>query len=105
MVALLFAMRLTAAALGHDFSPFPYVTPSSDHTVQALFLLAAMAVVALLVWLVLRHDADYLWLVSGAGVGGVLVASSEIERPAVVVRDSLPPGRPARRGRALPARR
>ncbi|HET6476620.1 MAG TPA: hypothetical protein VFH93_11155 [Thermoleophilia bacterium] len=82
MVALLFAIRLTAAAFDRDFSPFPYLTPGSDHSVQALLLLAAMVVLALLVWLVLRHDADYLWLVSGAGAGGVLVASSEIERPA-----------------------
>jgi len=34
------------------------------------------------VWLVLRHDADALWLPSAAGTGGVLVTTSEIERPA-----------------------
>jgi len=82
MVSLLFAMRLTAAAFDCDFSPFPYLTPGDDHTVLALLLLSAMIVLALLIWLVLRHDADALWLASGAGAGGVLVATSEVERPA-----------------------
>ena len=35
-----------------------------------------------LVWLVLRHDADALWLPSPAGDGGVLVPSADLERPA-----------------------
>jgi hypothetical protein len=74
-------MRLTAAAFDCDFSPFSYLTPGNSHAVLAWALLAAMAVLALLVWLVLRHDADSLWLVAGAGAGGVLVSSAEIERP------------------------
>ncbi len=75
-------MRLTAAAFDCDFSPFPYVTPGGDHTVLAWMLLMAMVVLAVLVWLVLRHDADSLWLAAGSGAGGVLVATSEVERPA-----------------------
>ncbi|HEY5169431.1 MAG TPA: hypothetical protein VIK03_08590, partial [Thermoleophilia bacterium] len=60
LVALLFAMRLTAAAFDCDFSPFPYITPGGGHSLLAWLLLIAMAVLAGLVWLVLRHDADAL---------------------------------------------
>jgi len=82
LVALLFAMRLTAAAFDCDFSPFPYVTPGGGHALLAWLLLLAMAVLAGLVWLVLRHDADALWLPSPDGGGGVLVLSDDLERPA-----------------------
>ncbi len=82
LVALLFAIRLAAAALDRDFSPFPYVTPGGSHALLAWLLLLAMAVLAGLVWLVLRHDADALWLPSPAG-GGVLVPAGDLERPAV----------------------
>ena len=41
-----------------------------------------MVVVAGLIWLVLRHDADALWLASPAGTGGVLVPNADLERPA-----------------------
>ena len=74
-------MRLTAAAFSHDFSPFPYITPGDGHALLAWLLLLGMAVLAGLVWLVLRHDADALWLPSPAG-GGVLVPSEDLERPA-----------------------
>ena len=77
---LLFAIRLVAAALGRNFSPFPYITPGGGHALLAWLLLLAMAVLAGLVWLVLRHDADALWLVAAAGDGGVLVASEDLER-------------------------
>lgn len=81
VVTLLFAMRLVAAAFGCGFSPFPYVTPGS-HTLQAWLLVVAMALLAALVWLVLRHDADALWLVSPSGDGGILVPTADLERPA-----------------------
>ncbi len=81
VVAALFAVRLVAAALGHDFSPFPYITPGG-HAFLAWLLLLAMAALAVLVWLVLRHDASALWLPSAAGTGGVLVPTPAIERPA-----------------------
>jgi hypothetical protein len=70
-----------AAALDSDFSPFAYITPGG-HTLLAWLLLLAMVVLAGLVWLVLRHDADSLWLASPAGDGGVLVPSEALERPA-----------------------
>ncbi len=46
----------------------------------AWLLLLAMAVLAGLVWLVLRHDADALWLASAAGDGGVLAPREDLER-------------------------
>jgi hypothetical protein len=82
LIALLFAMRLVAAAFDCDFSPFPYVTPGGGHALLAWLLLLGMAVLAGLVWLVLRHDADALWLPSPAGDGGVLVPADDLERPA-----------------------
>ncbi len=75
-------MRLTAAAFGCGFSPFPYLTPGGGHAVLAWLALAAMVVLALLIWLVLRNDADTLWLAAGAGAGGVLVPSADIQGPA-----------------------
>jgi hypothetical protein len=70
-----------AAAFDRDFSPFPYITPSG-HALLAWFLLVGMAVLAALVWLVLRHDTDSVWLASPAGDGGVLVPNEDLERPA-----------------------
>ena len=72
--------------LDSDFSPFPYITPNG-HALLAWLLLLAMVVLAGLVWLVLRHDSDSLWLASpagggGGGGGGVLVPNEALERPA-----------------------
>jgi hypothetical protein len=67
-------------AAGWEFSPFTYITPSAGHSVLAWLLLFAMAVLAGLIWLVLRHDADALWLASPAGDGGVLVPKADLER-------------------------
>jgi hypothetical protein len=47
---------------------------------MAWLLLSAMIVLAGLVWLVLRHDADAIWLPSSAGDGGVLVPAADLER-------------------------
>ena len=81
VVTGLFAVRLVAAALGHGFSPFPYITPDG-HALLAWLLLAGMVALAALVWLVLRHDAAAVWLPSAAGDGGVLVRTTDLERPA-----------------------
>lgn len=67
--------------LDSDFSPFPYITPNG-HALLAWLLLLAMVVLAGLVWLVLRHDSDSLWLASPAGDGGVLVPNEALQRPA-----------------------
>jgi hypothetical protein len=80
LVALLFAVRLVAAALSSDFSPFTAIMPGDAHALLAWLLGLAMAVLAVLVWLVLRHDADALWLASPSGDGGVLVSSEDLER-------------------------
>ena len=80
VVALLFAMRLVAAAFDCDFSPFPYITPGGGHALLAWLLLLGMAVLAVLIWMVLRHDADALWLASPRGDGGVLVPREDLER-------------------------
>jgi hypothetical protein len=73
-------MRLVAAAFDCDFSPFPYITPGGGHALLAWLLLLAMVVLAVLVWMVLRHDGDALWLASPAGEGGVLVPGRDLER-------------------------
>ena len=49
LVALLFAVRLTAAALGRDFSPFPYITPGGGHALLAWLLLLAVSFAVTLV--------------------------------------------------------
>ena len=81
-MALLFAMRLTAAAFSCDFSPFPYLTFTDDHGLLAWLLAAALVVLGILVWLVLRHGAETLWL--AAEDGGVLAPRAGLERPAGV---------------------
>ncbi len=83
LVALLFAVRLIAAAFNWDFSPFTYITPGGGH--------------ALLAWLLLLGDggAGRAWSgwccattptpcgwPSPAGDGGVLVPNADLERPA-----------------------
>ena len=80
VVAALFALRLIAVAAGWRFSPFTYVTPGGGHVLLAWLLLLAMALLAALIWLVLRHDGDALWLASPAGDGGVLVPKEDLER-------------------------
>jgi hypothetical protein len=80
IIALLFATRLMAAAFDSDFSPFPYLKPGGGPGLLAWLLLAVMVVLAVLVWLVLRHDSDSLWLASESGTGGVLVAAAELRR-------------------------
>jgi hypothetical protein len=67
-VALLFAAVLVSAALEWDFSPFSYITPNG-HALLAWLLALGMVVLAGLIWLVLRHDTDALWLASPAGDG------------------------------------
>jgi hypothetical protein len=76
-VALLFAVRLTAAAFGCAFSPFLYLDLGSGHAARAWLLALVVGVLAALVWLVLRHGERMLWL-SGS-TGGVLAPASALE--------------------------
>jgi hypothetical protein len=69
-----------AVAAGWDFSPFPYITPGGGHALLAWLLLLGMVVLGFLVWMVLQHNADALWLVSDGGDGGVLVPKEDLER-------------------------
>jgi len=77
-VALLFAMRLTAAAFDCDFSPFAYLGVPADHASRAWLLAGVVIVLAVLLWLVLRHGEETLWLPRGGG--GVLVPSAALAR-------------------------
>jgi len=77
-VALLFAMRLTAVAFGCAFSPFPYLGVPADHASRAWLLTGVVIVLAVLVWLVLRHGEETLWLPGKAG--GVLVPAAALAR-------------------------
>lgn len=76
-MALLFAMRLAAAAFGRDFSLFPYLSLPAGHAARAWLLALGIGVLAMLVWLVMRHGDRMLWL-SGS-TGGVLVPASDLE--------------------------
>ena len=76
--ALLFAMRLTAAAFDCDFSPFPYLGITADHASRAWLLAGVVVALAVLVWLVLRHGEETLWLPGEAG--GVLVPAAALAR-------------------------
>ncbi len=78
LVALLFAMRLVAAAFDCDFSPFPYLRLPTDPGLVAWLLAAAVAGVGALVWLVARHGEPTLWLRHGSG--GVLVPAAALQR-------------------------
>jgi len=78
VVALLFAMRLVAAAFGCDFSPFPYLYLPQDPGLVALLLVAAVVVTGLLVWLVLRHGEATFWLRHEGG--GVLVPIAPLQK-------------------------
>ena len=77
LVALLFAMRFVAAAFDCDFSPFPYLGLPEDPGVAAWLLVAAVAVIGLLTWQVLRFGEPTLWLPHG---GGVLVPAAPLRR-------------------------
>ena len=77
-VALLFAMRLTAAALGYAFSPVTYLGLPADHEARAWLLAVVVIVLAVLLWLVLRHGEETLWLRGDAG--GVLVPAAALAR-------------------------
>lgn len=120
VVALLFALRLTAASLGWAFSPFGYLGIPADHGSRAWLLAGVVVALAVLVWLVLRHGEETLWLRGAAG--GVLVPAAALARlvedaaclhPEVVraaaelrVRDGAPGGTVRVYGRPLadPAR-
>jgi hypothetical protein len=78
VVALLYAMRLVAAAFDCDFSPFPYLGLPKDPGITAYLLLAAIVAVGFLVWLVLRYGEDTLWLAQPDG--GVLVPVGPLQR-------------------------
>jgi len=80
VVAAFFAARLAAAALGSAWSPLPSVAPPG-HALTAWVLVSGMALLALLLWLVLRHDAEAVWLSSAGGDGGVLAPRADLERP------------------------
>lgn len=77
LVALLFAMRLTAAMFACSFSPFSYLRVSDDHAVLAWLLVGAFIFLAALVGLVLRHGDDMLWLPGQDG--GVLQAAGTLQ--------------------------
>ena len=77
-MALLFAIRLTAAAWGSAFSPFPPLGVPADHGTRAWLLAGVCIVLGVLVWLVLRHGDEALWL-PGEG-GGVLMPAAALTR-------------------------
>jgi hypothetical protein len=87
-VALLLAVRLTAAALGYAFSPFTYLGLPADHGSRAWLLAGAVVVLAVLLWLVLRHGEETLWLRGEAG--GVLVPAAALARLAEVAASRHP---------------
>ena len=88
LVALFFAVRLAAEAIGYGFSPFDVFSDPQSHTGRAaLAALGAAALVGLLVLLV-REDEPRVWLAvtdrpAGVGVmGGVLAPATALERAA-----------------------
>jgi hypothetical protein len=78
IVALLFAVRLVAVAFDSGFSPFPYLYLPEDQGTVAWLLVAAVAVIGLLVWLVMRHGEATVWLPHDTG--GVLVPVAALQR-------------------------
>jgi hypothetical protein len=76
LVALLFALRLTALALRSDFSPFRYLGFPSDPAAGAWSLLGVSLVLGVLILLVLRHGEETVWL-AGDG-GGVLAPAAAL---------------------------
>lgn len=71
-------MRLTAAAFGCGFSPFGYLGIPAGHATRAWLLSGVVAALGVLVWLVLRHGEEALWLPGSAG--GVLVPAAALAR-------------------------
>ncbi len=86
---MLFATRLTAAAFGCGFSPFAYLSLSDDAVVLAWLLGAALVILAVLIWLVLRHGEETLWLASATG--GALVPAAALEQPAAAAATASHP--------------
>ena len=78
IVALLFAMRLVAAAFSCDFSPFPYLYLPEDPGRPPGFSWPPSPSVGLLLWLVLRHGEATFWLRHDGG--GVLVPVAALQR-------------------------
>jgi hypothetical protein len=78
VVALLFAVRLAAAAAGSAFSPFDHLGDPTAHASRAWLLAAFIVVLVVLVWLVLRHGEDTLWLPGESG--GVLLPAAALAR-------------------------
>jgi hypothetical protein len=76
LVALLYAMRLTALTFGCDLSPFAYLSLPDGHGAHAWLLAGALAGLVALVLLVVRHGDDRLWL-PGEG-GGVSVPAAAL---------------------------
>ena len=77
-VALLaLAAALAAAAFSRSFSPLAHLGLPATHGGRAWLLVGAMAVLALLVWLVVRAGEETLWL--PAGRGGVLVPAATLQ--------------------------
>lgn len=77
-MALLYAARLAAAALGWEFSPFAYAGLPADPGVRAWLLTGAIAVIGVLVWLVARHGEETFWIPGPRG--GVLVPAAQLLR-------------------------
>ncbi len=73
----LLALVLAAAALHRSFSPLAYLGLPSGHDGRAWWLLAAMVVLAVLVWLVLRAGDEMLWF--SEGHGGVMVPAAVLQ--------------------------
>jgi len=80
VVVLLYAARLGAAALGWGFSPLDSLPLPDGHAVRAAWLVAAVAALAALVWLVARHGEPTLWL--NTPEGGIEVRASALEQQA-----------------------
>ena len=74
---LLYAVRLGTAALGWGSSPFDSLPLPDGHAARAAWLVAAVAALAALVWLVARHGEPTLWL--NTPDGGVEVRASALE--------------------------
>ncbi len=77
VVLALLALVLVAAALNRSFSPLVYLGLPGTHSGRAWWLAAVIAVLAVLVWLVLRAGDETLWLSEGRG--GVMAPAAALE--------------------------